>query len=79
MNIYLNLSADNAEELCRICNEFECDINVIYGSICVDGKSLVGVMKMCNHIVQLSPVTSDEFLVEKFYREVVPIGGMIGE
>ena len=74
MPILLKLTADNAEKLCEICNEFECDINVINGSTCVDGKSLIGVTHMANHVVQLSPVTFDDYVVETFFRKVEPLG-----
>ena len=78
-NIYLQLNADNVERLCNICSSFDFDTNVISGRVCVDGKSVIGVMKMCGRVVLLAPVTYDDFEVEEFYRKAKEIGAYYSE
>lgn len=73
-DIMLEVDMDNAPELARICNECDFDINVMSGRVCVDGKSIMGVMEMVGHVVLLIPVTNDWFEAEKFYRLVKPLG-----
>lgn len=72
--IAIQLDIDNAQELARICNECDFDVNVMDGRVCVDGKSIMGVMEMVGHCVTLAPVTDDIFAIEKFYRRVKEIG-----
>lgn len=74
MEICLNLTIDKVNALCAICDSFDFDTNVIYGRVCVDGKSVMGVMEMCGRVVTLSPVTYDDFEREAFFRKVKEIG-----
>lgn len=72
--ILLDLDIDKVNKLCSICDSMDCDINVMCGRICVDGKSVMGVAQMCGRIVSLIPVTDDDYIYETFYRKVAEIG-----
>lgn len=78
MDIILNLSLENVNRLCAICDSFDFDINVICGIKCVDGKSVMGVMEMCGHKVILEPVTTNEEDIEMFFKKVKKIGAFKG-
>lgn len=79
MEIKLRLDVNQAEQLCSICESVDYDVNVICGRVCVDGKSLVGVMKMCGRVVTLAPVTQDEDEYNNFFYLVKKIGAYKSE
>ena len=72
IKLYLDISKVNA--LCAACDSCDFDVNVICGRVCVDGKSVMGVMEMCGRTVELAPVTYDDLEVEEFFRKVKEIG-----
>ena len=72
--IRLNLTLDKVNRLCAICDALNYDVNVICGRLCVDGKSVMGVMEMCGRIVTLAPVTNDEHEIEDFFNKVQEVG-----
>lgn len=74
MPIKLKLTADNVKEFIDLCVRQHCDINVLSGRVCVDGKSLIGVANMVGRVVQVAPVTFDMLEVEEFYRALQPLG-----
>ena len=77
--IKMDLSIDKVNKLCSICETLDFDVNVICGRVCVDGRSIMGVMEMCGRVVTLSPVTQDEYEIETFFRKVNKIGAYKSE
>ena len=77
--IKLELKVEIVNRLCAICESSDFDVNVICGRVCVDGRSIIGVMKMCGRIVTLSPITQDQYDIETFYRRVKEIGAFYSE
>ena len=65
-----NLTIDNAGRLCKLCQSCNYDINVMSGRVCVDGKSEIGVISMSGRIVDVIPVTYDNFEVMEFERKL---------
>ncbi len=68
--IVMNLTVDKVNKLCNICDAFDFDVNIVSGRVCVDGKSVMGVMKMCGRKVTVIPVTDDEDAWERFYQRM---------
>ena len=70
-------SIDVCEELCRICNLYKeyVDVKLIYGSRCVDGASLMGVLTLClkNRII-IDIKCHDESVIDDFYDSIITIG-----
>ena len=77
--IKLDLTIDKVNTLCAICDSMDFDINVLCGRRCVDGKSAMGVARMCGRIVTLVPVTQDEYEIETFFRKVKNLGAYKSE
>lgn len=77
--IYLDLKYEDCGKLCGICDTMKdrCDIDVRCGRYIVDGTSLLGVMSIIGHEIELVPVTDDENLVTEFYNKVSEIGAYI--
>ena len=73
--ILIKLDLDRVNRLSAICAETECDINVMCGRQCVDGKSVMGVAQFVGRVVSLIPITDDAYVYETFYRKVAEIGG----
>lgn len=42
--IRMKLTVDKVNKFCAICDSLDIDVNVISGRLCVDGKSVMGVM-----------------------------------
>ena len=74
MEIRMDLQIDKVNKLCAICDACNFDVNVISGRICVDGKSVMGVMKMCGRTVTISPVTLNDDEAEDFFNKIKPLG-----
>lgn len=74
MKIKMNLELKNVNKFCTICCQKDYDVNVILGRKCVDGRSVLGVMEMCGRVVEVAPVTNDEFEIEDFFRKIKPFG-----
>ena len=72
--IRMNLTVDKVNKFCSICDSLDYDVNVICGRLCVDGKSVMGVMEMCGRTVTLSPITDDQRLVYEFFNKMKEIG-----
>jgi len=79
MEIKLNLDVDKVGKLCSICDTCDYDINVISGRVCVDGKSVLGVMEMCGRVVTLVPVAVNDSDYEEFFKKVEPLGAYKSE
>ena len=74
MRIMMDLSIDNINTLCTVCDSYDFDVNVVCGIKCVDGKSTLGMMEMCGHTVEIIPVTSDIATIEQFYSKIEALG-----
>jgi len=72
--IRMKLTVDKVNKFCAICDSLNIDVNVISGRLCVDGRSVMGVMEMCGRDVTLAPVTNDYFEIEEFFRKVSELG-----
>ena len=70
----MKLDLNQVNKLCAICDSVDYDVNVICGRLCVDGRSVMGVMEMCGRVVVLSPVTQNEDEYNDFYNRVKEIG-----
>lgn len=73
--ILIKLDIEKVNRLSAICSETECDVNVMCGRQCVDGKSVMGVAQFVGRVVSLIPITDDAYIYETFYRKVAEIGG----
>ena len=78
-NIMLDLKVDHVNKLCKICETIPGGVNVFCGRRCVDGTSVMGLMGMVGHIVQLCPVTLDEDEFRMFYYNVKQLGAYFEE
>lgn len=72
--ILLNLDITKVNKLCSICESTDCDINVMCGRVCVDGRSVMGVAQFCGRVISLIPITDDAYIYETFYRRVAELG-----
>lgn len=79
MKIMMDLTIDNVNPLCTICDTYDFDVNVVCGIKCVDGKSTLGVMEMCGHTVEIIPVVHDFDVVEEFYAKLSEVGAYLEE
>lgn len=68
--IKMNLTVDKVNKVCNICDAFDFDVNIVSGRMCVDGKSVMGVMKMCGRDVVVIPVTDDEDMWDQFFQRL---------
>ena len=71
--ITLWLNPETALQLVKLCSESDFDVNVLCGSQCFDGESIVSIMDLCGHTVTISPVTQDELEIEMFRKRVKEI------
>lgn len=74
MRILLNLDLEKVNDLCKICDTSLLDVNVVSGSLIVDGCSVMGVMGLCDRVVELKPVTTDPMEIAAFFERVKPLG-----
>ena len=72
--IRMNLTVDKVNKFCAICDGLDYDVNVICGRLCVDGKSVMGVMEMCGRTVTLAPVTNDQHDIHDFLHKMKELG-----
>ena len=79
MEIRMKLDINQVNALCAICDAEDFDVNVMCGRICVDGRSVMGVMEMCGRVVTIVPITNDDFKVEEFFRKLEKIGAYKSE
>lgn len=61
---------DVAESLVAISNRYDIDIDIKCGSISVDGKSIVGVMQLVGHDVDISIVKGDSTDIISYIKEI---------
>ena len=79
MSIKLQLTVDKVNKFCSICEGLDYDVDVCYGRICVDGKSVMGVMEMCGRDVTITPLTDNKEDVDVFFSKVQDLGGYNGD
>lgn len=65
------------EALCDICEKYRTafDVDVRYGTYMVDGISVLGVLSLLGHVVQIRPITKDNDARRPFFTEIEKIGG----
>jgi len=74
MKINLELDLEKVNDLCNICDSSDFDVNIVAGSLIVDGCSVMGVMGLCDRTITIIPVTSDPVEIAAFYERVKPLG-----
>lgn len=74
-NVFISLdSFDTAIAFCKICDKYDFDINIEYGSYVIDGKSILGVASLVGKIVKIVPITDNNEQLEDFISEIKKIG-----
>lgn len=63
----------DAQNLVNICNKYPFNIDIIYSTQTVDGKSILGVSSLLGNYVSVIPITDDEDAVIKFENDIKPI------
>ncbi len=64
---FLSLTLDNVKGVNRYINKFAFDVDIKCGNKCVDGKSVIGLLQMCGHKVEVCPIVDDEEQINGFY------------
>ena len=77
--IRLYLTIDKVNKLCAICESFDCDVNVMCGRVCVDGRSVMGVAQMVGRVITLVPVTGNDAEWHGFFNKVKELGAYTSE
>lgn len=77
--IKMKMTVDKVNKFCAICDGLNFDVDVSCGRICVDGKSVMGVMEMCGRDVTISPITDDLEAVDMFFDKIKDLGGYYEE
>ena len=78
-DIFIKVTYENAEEIVMICRNYQddFDVDLQVGRHVVDATSILGVMSLCNHIVQVIPVGSEEIddnKIQRLLQELKPLG-----
>lgn len=63
----------DAQNLVNICNKYPFNIDIIYSTQIVDGKSILGVSSLLGNYVSVIPITDDKDAVIKFENDIKPI------
>ena len=63
----------DAQNLVNICNKYPFNINIIYSTQTVDGKSFLGVSSLLGNYVSVIPMTDNEEMLNKLENEIKPI------
>lgn len=80
--IILPITYDNAESVINVCRSFDrdFDIDLRCGSKIVDAFSYLGVIRLCNHTVEVAPVIAalkngiDQEKIKELFEELKPLG-----
>lgn len=78
-DIYLQLEPSHINRLTSLCSLVNFPVDVYRGSVSVDGCSAMGLMAMVGNTVKISPQTTDDSAVDKFFKLVESIGGFVKE
>lgn len=63
----------DAQNLVNICNKYPFNIDIIYSTQTVDGKSFLGVSSLLGNYVSVISITDNEEMLNKFESEIKPI------
>ena len=63
----------DAQNLVNICNKYPFNIDIIYSTQTVDGKSILGVSSLLGNYVSVIPITDDKDAIIKFENDIKPI------
>lgn len=63
----------DAQNLVNICNKYPFNIDIIYSTQTVDGKSILGVSSLLGNYVGVIPITDNEEMLNKLESEIKPI------
>ena len=63
----------DAQNLVNICNKYPFNIDIIYSTQTVDGKSFLGVSSLLGNYVGVIPITDDKDTIIKFENDIKPI------
>ena len=63
----------DAQNLVNICNKYPFNIDIIYSTQTVDGKSILGVSSLLGNYVSVIPITDDKDAMIKFENDIKPI------
>lgn len=63
----------DAQNLVNICNKYPFNIDIIYSTQIVDGKSILGVSSLLGNYVSVIPITDDKDAIIKFENDIKPI------
>lgn len=70
MTINLN-RVEDIHKFVAICSGYEEDIDVYYGRLTIDGKSIMGVMSLdLSRNIDVSILTEDEKVEKEFYEKI---------
>lgn len=71
------LTVENVKDICRIFCGCSFDIDVKCGNKCVDGKSVIGLLQMCGHPVEIWPIADEAEGINKLYEMLRDAGAVI--
>lgn len=72
--ICVKIKYEIINSLCGICDICPFDVDVVCGRYVVDGTSVLGVIGLIDHTVELKPLTTDINAINEFYKKVAPLG-----
>ena len=76
--IFLNLDGLNkVEQLVKVCEKYEIDIDVVHGRYTLNGKSVLGVSSLMGNIVKIIPATEDQLLLGYIIKDLKEIGAWV--
>ena len=76
--IFLNLDGLNkVEQLVKVCDKYEIDVDVVYGRYTLNGKSVLGVSSLMGNIVKIVPATEDKLLLGYIVKDLKEIGAWV--
>lgn len=67
---------DTALKIGRICNDCRFEVDIMYGSTWIDGKSVLGLQQMIGKVVEVNPVTDNNNERVWLFKRLKEIGGV---
>lgn len=64
---------ESAERLAVFCRKFDEDVNVNYGRLTVDGKSLLGILSVSGNHVSVEILTENEEIKKRFENGILKL------
>lgn len=70
--VTINLNkVEDIHKFVSICSNYEEDIDVYYGRLTIDGKSIMGIMSLdLSRNIDVSILTEDKNIEEDFYKKI---------